>query len=275
LRRFGNPDITDMGNRTHSEVAVPLLLFWASLSAWGQSAGENLLTPRLAMPEWLAPFPQARGQVATAASTEGASSYTALAHPADVISHYEEQMRAAGVTFSARNDGLGISIVASAKPISAVIRIREAADTSRVNVSYAVVQDKPAAPPPANLEPQTAAPQQPKSTSPGKRAPISPFARVPYTWIMQSTIIRESNPVRYNPFYYEAPTDRTVVAALTLPSRASIVDVFPADCLFSLQDQAGHSLTFKKAEEALGKGLAPGTWSVYPMKCSGIEVFLN
>ena len=45
--------------------------------------------------------------------------------------------------------------------------------------------------------------------------------------------------------------------------------------MFSMQDQAGHAFTYKKAEELMGKGLAPGTWSLYPMKCSGIDVFLR
>ncbi len=92
---------------------------------------------------------------------------------------------------------------------------------------------------------------------------------------MQSVIVRGSNPRKYTAFYYEAHTDRSVETPLTLPAGAAIVDVFPQDCMFSLQDQAGHSFTFKKAEEAIDKGLASGTWSLYPMKCSGIDVFLR
>jgi hypothetical protein len=64
---------------------------WASLSAWGQSTPENAITPRLAIPEWLAPFPQARP--VGKGRTEGASSYTALTHSAAVVSHYQQQLR--------------------------------------------------------------------------------------------------------------------------------------------------------------------------------------
>jgi hypothetical protein len=285
LRSFGTSDITAMGTQGYSVVSIPLLLIGASLSAWGQPASENVSTANLAMPEWLAPFPQARDQSVTAVPTEGASVYTALARPADVISHYEQQMRAAGVAFKTQGDGIGVSIVASAERLSAVIRIREAEDGSKVKVSYSLAPDKhaallpanpqPANPPAANPWPQTPAPRQSSPISSGRRAPLSPFARTPYTWIMQSVIVRGSNPRKYTASYYEAPTDRTAEAPLALPAGASIIDVFPTDCMFSLQDQAGHSFTFKKAEEAMGRALAPGTWSLYPMKCSGIDIFLR
>lgn len=90
LRFSGTSDISDMGTQTRSGLIVPLLVICASLSASGQPTGENVLTPRLAMPEWLAPFPQARDQSTAATSREGTSAYTALAHPAEVISHYEQ-----------------------------------------------------------------------------------------------------------------------------------------------------------------------------------------
>jgi hypothetical protein len=109
-----------MGTQTHSGVVIPLLLIWACLSAWGQQSSENVPTPRLVMPEWLAPFAQARDQSATATSTESVSTYTALAHPAEVISHYQQQMRAAGVAFRTQSDGIGFSILASAEKLSAV-----------------------------------------------------------------------------------------------------------------------------------------------------------
>src|SRR5580698_2636162 len=103
LRSSRPSDVTVMGTQRHFRVAVPLLLIWASVSTWGQQPA----------PEWLAPFPQARDQSATASAMEGASAYTALAHSADVIKHYEQEMRAAGVTFRTQSDGIGTSIVAS------------------------------------------------------------------------------------------------------------------------------------------------------------------
>jgi hypothetical protein len=266
------PDMTPTGLRTHSAAFV-LFLLCASLPAWGQGA----------FPEWLAPFPQARDQTATSSSSEGASSYTVLARPADVISHYEQQMRAAGAAFKAQSDGIGVSIVVSMARTSAVVRLREEDGVTKVKVSYAVTADPPASAPPvpspvpaaASALAQPAVPQQAVPISGAKRAPLSPLARAPYTWILQSSIVRGSNPTKYNLMYYEAPTDRSVIEPIPLPAGAAIVDVLPDDCLFSMQDQAGHSFTFKKGEEAKAKGLAPGTWSLYPMKCSGVSVFLR
>jgi hypothetical protein len=274
LLSSGTSDIVDMGIRTHSWVVIPLLLIWPSLSAWGQQTSKNVVS-RLAMPEWLAPFSQARDQSATSASTENISTYTALAHPAEVISHYERQMRAAGVAFKTQSDGIGVSILASAERLSAVVRIREAEDVSRVKVTYSVAQDKPAGQSPAIPRSQTAVPQQSAPISPARRAPTSPWARAPYTWIMQSVLLPGSRPPKYSALYYEAPTDATVEKPLPLPAGATIVDVFSDTCMFSLQDQAGHSVTFKSPAEARGQVLAPGTWSVYPIKCSGVAVFLR
>lgn len=171
-----------------SRSVILLLLIWASVSAWGQQT----------MPEWLAPFPQARDQSA-AVATEITSSYTAPAQAADVIAHYERQMRTAGVTFKTQSDGIGVSIVASAERASAVVRTREDDGVSKVKVSYAVTPDKT-----AGLVLASSRPPSSSSPSSGRREPLSPYARVPYTWILN-----------------------------------------------------------------------PGAWSVYPIKCSGIEVFLR
>jgi hypothetical protein len=240
-----------------SSVGILLLSVCASLSGWGQS---------LTLPEWLAPFAGARGQAGTALD----STYAALAAPAEVITHYQQQMRAAGVTFETKSDGIGVSIVASAEKTSAVVRIREDGSETQVKVSYALKQDPPLAPVPLQAASAPAA-----AASETRRAPTSPWTRAPYTWIMQTAIVPSSSPIRYSALYYEAPTDATVEKPLPLPNGANIVDVFPNDCAFSLQDQAGHSFTFRKAEEANGKALAPGTWSLYPIKCRGVSVFLR
>jgi hypothetical protein len=241
-------------------VILPLLIL-ASLSAWGQQT----------MPGWLAPFPQARDQSAVAAAAEVTSSYSAPAQAADVIAHYEQQMRAAGITFKTQSDGIGVSIVASADRASAVVRIREDDGVSTVNVSYAVTPDKTAGLVLAASRPQTAGPARAVPVS----LPASPYAHVPYTWILQSVIVSGSKPPRYNAFFYEAPTDATALQPLNLPAAATIVDVAPKDCVFTVQDQAGHSFTFNKEGEAKGRILNPGAWSVYPVKCSGIDVYLR
>jgi hypothetical protein len=113
-----------------------MLLTRVSLTASGQKVDAVAKAP-----DWLAPFPQMRDQSA-AASGQGA--YTALAPVAAVISHYEQHMRAAGVTFQTKSNGIGVSIEASADTISAVVRIREDDGSSKVNVSYAL---KPVPPP--------------------------------------------------------------------------------------------------------------------------------
>jgi hypothetical protein len=271
-------DITDMastGTRTHSGGLSPVLMLWASLCAWGQPAGENAVTPHLAIPEWLAPFPQARDQAEKAAAAEGAANYTAVAHSAAVVSYYEQQLRDAGLTFKTRNDGIGVSIEVSAEKISAVVRIREDGDVSKVKVSYALAQEKSVVQPVQNPQAPIPAVRQPAPLSSSKREPTSPYTRAPYIWIMQSAIVRGSNPRKYSAIYFEAPTDRSVETPLTLPAGATIVDVFPDNCTFSLQNQDSHVLTFNQKEEALGKRLAPGTWLVYPMKCGGIDIFLH
>jgi hypothetical protein len=268
---FGTSDIADMGTRTH---VVPVLLMWSWLAAWGQQTSENVVT-HPTMPGWLAPFSQARDQSATSASAENISSYTALARPAEVISHYERQMRAASVAFKTQSDGIGVSILASADRLSAVVRIREADDLTMVKVTYSVEEDKPTGQAPASPQPQTADPRQPTPISPTRRTATSPWTRAPYTWIMQSVLLPGTRPPKYSAFYYEAPTDASVDKPLTLPAGATIVDVFSDACMFSLQDQAGHSVTFQKPAEARGQVLAPGTWSLYPIKCSGVAIFLR
>ena len=256
--------------KTHARI-ITALVTGASLWAWGQQES-------LAMPEWLAPFPQARGQSATARSTEGTLDYTALARAADVISHYEQQMRNAGATFRTQDDGIGVSTVASKGKISAVIRFREQDGVTKVRVSYALQADPPAAPE-ANPQARAAVPQQAASVQaasvPGvKRVALSPFAHAPYQLVMQSSVL-PTKPVRYAAFTYVVRTNGTIEGPLNLSASASIVDAFPDDCEFSMRDLAGHSFTFKKAVEARGKTLSPGTWSAYPMKCNGIVVYLN
>lgn len=141
---------------------------------------------------------------------------------------------------------------------------------SNVRVSYTV---KPEAEP-APAAAATALPVQ--QTVPSvRRVPTTPFTHVRYTWTMQSSVAAGSRPPRYFAYYYVASTNAIVEKPLPLPIGATLVDVFPDDCVFSMQDELGHSFTFKNAKEALRRRLDPGTWSVYPVKCGGIDVFLR
>jgi hypothetical protein len=129
---------------------IPLLLACASLSAWGQSGVLQLPgPPPLALPKWLAPFPQARDRSTKATPTEAASSYTALGLPADVISHYEQQLNPAGVAFQTKPDGTATVIEGSAEKASWAVRVREENGAARVEVSYALKRNRPPAQPTA------------------------------------------------------------------------------------------------------------------------------
>jgi len=147
--------------------------FWLGLSlcGWGQTANVVVLPGPpgpAAAPEWLAPFPQVRGQAASRGPT---SAYTAVAAPADVIAHYEREMRAAGVAFQTKGNGIGTTIEASTEQISAVIRVQEQDGGTKVNVSYAAkrVQTPAAAPTPAQAPTQAAA----SSTQAGVLPPLT------------------------------------------------------------------------------------------------------
>ena len=220
----------------------------------------SLTAADTALPNWLAPFPQAQSDTATP------SNYTARASAADVAEHYESQMRAKGISFKVENDGIGISILATEGQASAVVRIRDNDRGSIVRVSYTINAASP---------PQTTQPPAPQVLRPGKRVPTSMLTHAPYTWTMQSVLNRGTHPTTYSAYYYIAATNAIVERPLPAPLGATIVDVFPDDCEFSMRDDAGNSLTFRNAKDALGKTLKPGTWSLYPIKCGGIDVFLR
>ena len=101
-----------------------------------------------------------------------------------------------------------------------------------------------------------------------------PPARDKYSWVIQSTLTPGAE-IKYNSFYYETATDRSVEHPLTLPAGAAIVGVFPDDCTFSVKNDLGNSFTFRNEAEAKAKRLGPGTWSVYPLKCGSVAVFLK
>jgi len=102
-----------------------------------------------------------------------------------------------------------------------------------------------------------------------------PPPRGTYSWAIQSVVVGGGSAKKYSSFYYKAATNRSVKEPLSLPAGGEIVGVFPDDCAFSVQDQSGHSFTFRNEEEAKAKGLGPGTWSVSPLKCGGIVVYVK
>jgi hypothetical protein len=103
-----------------------------------------------------------------------------------------------------------------------------------------------------------------------------PPQRGTYAWIIQSVAIHGSKSgKKYNSFYFEVSTGRSVEEPLSLPAGGTIVGVFPDDCAFAVEDQSGHSFPFRNEDEAKVHGLGPGTWSVFPLKCGGIEVYVK
>jgi hypothetical protein len=103
-----------------------------------------------------------------------------------------------------------------------------------------------------------------------------PPQRGTYAWIIQSIAIHGGKSgKKYSSYYYEVSTGRSVEEPLSLPAGGTIVGVFPDDCTFSVQDQLEHSFTFRNEDEAKAHGLGPGIWSVYPLKCGGIAVYIK
>jgi len=114
----------------------------------------------------------------------------------------------------------------------------------------------------------------PPPAAPPKKSGLL-FPRSTWNWAMQSVAGRKDNQIQYSAFYYEASTGRSVERPLSLPAGASIVGAFPDDCAFLARNSLGVSMEFKSQEEARGRRLGPGDWSVYPQTCGGIVVFLK
>ncbi len=96
-----------------------------------------------------------------------------------------------------------------------------------------------------------------------------------WRWAIQSVAGGSGPNTKYSSFYYEAATDRSVERPLNLTVGGTIVGVFPNDCTFSVRSDLGDAFTFRDEPEAKGKTLGPGAWSVYPLKCSGVVVFIK
>jgi hypothetical protein len=102
-----------------------------------------------------------------------------------------------------------------------------------------------------------------------------PPQRGTYRWVIQSVAVHGASGTKYSSFYYDESTGRSVEHPLSLSSGGQIVGVFPDDCMFAVHDEYGHSFTFRNQDEAKAHGLGPGTWSVYPLKCGGVAVYVR
>jgi hypothetical protein len=90
----------------------------------------------LELPAWLAAHPGARNEQIQAGADEVDSSYRVSQPPAEVISHYREQLRKSVIPFGTSFDGMGSVIRGSVEKASYIIQIREREEGTFVKVSY-------------------------------------------------------------------------------------------------------------------------------------------
>jgi hypothetical protein len=130
-----------MDSRIRKLALVPSLVF----GAWSTARGQSVLAlpgPQpLSLPAWLAPFPDAHGRMGKSTWSEVTSTYTSSGSTAAVISHYEREMRDAGITFRTNASGKRASIEASTAKTSCSIHISESTGVVMVEVQYALRPD--------------------------------------------------------------------------------------------------------------------------------------
>ncbi|HMD49580.1 MAG TPA: hypothetical protein VKG79_10800 [Bryobacteraceae bacterium] len=135
------------------------LALFAAAAAWAATAWAATLS----MPDWLAPYPGVTPNTQTSNALVE-SSYSAAAKPAEIVAHYEKQLAGAGVPALVNDDGLGISIRASAPECDLLIRVRERQGASYVSVDCS---DKTPAPAQGTFMPSGKA-----TTAAGSRQPM-------------------------------------------------------------------------------------------------------
>jgi hypothetical protein len=91
----------------------------------------------MSLPGWLGNFPKSSNLTTKASPLTLDVSYNAPTKPDAIVAHYQVQLRAAGVKFTANFDGVGNTISASSADKSCTIRIGEDETGSRVRVSCA------------------------------------------------------------------------------------------------------------------------------------------
>ena len=115
------------------------------------------------MPDWLAPYPGATPATQTSNALIE-STYSASAKPAEIAAHYQKELADAGVQSLVNDDGIGLSIRASAPECDLLIRVRERQGASYVSVDCS--DNAPAA------SPGTFLPSGKTSHAAGSQAPL-------------------------------------------------------------------------------------------------------
>ena len=94
-----------------------LIFFFSTALSAQDSALQN--------PPWLAPVPDATPTATLLSPTSNENSYSTPAPIADVIAHYERQLKGAGLEFQSNYDGLGTTIRIQIPKRAALVQIRE------------------------------------------------------------------------------------------------------------------------------------------------------
>lgn len=74
-------------------------------------------------PDWLRAFPKSRNQARTAAVGLDETVYTAIAYPAEVITHYQSQLQQVSVAFRTESDGIETAIWFPSQKPYCVVRV--------------------------------------------------------------------------------------------------------------------------------------------------------
>ncbi len=146
--------------------------------------------------------------------------------------------------------------------------------TTKVEITFMVKNGSSRAP--VAMKVASTPPQQASSSSaPLAWYEVTPRSKDEWKWAIQSVATRSGAGVKYTNYYYEQATNRIVDERLPLPNGGVIVHAFPVDCAFYIEDDRGNRTKFASAQEAKGKAVSPGNWTVYPIKVSGVVVYFK
>jgi hypothetical protein len=129
----------------YSRIGKLALVLLLVIGAWSTAKGQSVLAlpgpPPLSLPAWLAPFAEVHDRTDKATSSEVTSVYAASGSTAAVVSHYERELRDAGITFRTNAPGKRTSIEASTAKTWCSIHVSENTGGVMVEVHYVLRPD--------------------------------------------------------------------------------------------------------------------------------------
>lgn len=145
---------------------MPHCLAGFVLLAAATAAGQS---PRVAMPGWLAPFPDAKVEGPVVHANRVEASYVSAAATGEIVSHYRELFAAQGIPFVLNPDGLGVTI-RGRKECSLLIAIRESKGQTLTRITCTALpsQDRDTDKPAPQVEAKAPAPSPRWSRDPAK-----------------------------------------------------------------------------------------------------------